>query len=136
MDANFRDFYKNVDVPENEARWKRTKTYSKGTPDEATLSIELSEDTSSFDKELYLNVFNNIIHGCDPKREDNPITWKFGGKWPPYKAPVGECRSQYKFFLNSIFIHGGSWATADYGQETLKKRAGACIGSTPTSWKF
>ncbi|KAH7010783.1 uncharacterized protein B0I36DRAFT_356403 [Microdochium trichocladiopsis] len=82
------------------------------------------------------------------------MTWKFGGKWvrgeymyridikrynrkwPPYKEPVGDCKSEYKFVLNSIFIHGGGWATADFGWDTLKKKAGLCIGSTPTLWKF
>ncbi|KAH7040900.1 SGNH hydrolase-type esterase domain-containing protein [Microdochium trichocladiopsis] len=154
MDGNFRDFCSTLDAPKNEINWKRSKTYQTGTPDEATVSLELDNGVGSFDKELCLNSFNKIVNGCDEKTADNPMIWKSGGKWvrgdytyridvkrsnrkwPYYKEPIGDCRSEYKFVLNSIFIHGGGWATADFGQDTLKKRAGACIGSTPTSWKF
>ncbi|KZL63197.1 hypothetical protein CI238_12827, partial [Colletotrichum incanum] len=154
LDANYKDFCNTLDAPEHDVGWSIEKTYNEGTPDQSKFKIELTQNASEFDKDKCLEAFNKIIHSCDGSDSNNPMNWKFGGKWatgeytyrvdihrdnrpwPPPKEPVGDCRSEYKVLFNSIFIHGGGWATADFGQDTLKKQAGACIGSTPTHWKF
>ncbi|KZL67148.1 esterase family protein [Colletotrichum tofieldiae] len=154
LDKNYQDFCNTLQAPSHVVGWSIEKSYNQGTPDENTFKIELSEKAGSFDKDACLEAFNRIIHGCDGSDSNNPMNWKFGGKWirgeytyrvdikrknrkwPVYREPVGDCRSQYKVFAQSYFIHGGGWATADFGQDTLKKQAGKCVGSTPSAWKF
>lgn len=153
MNIDYKDFCNNkVDAPEHEVNWEREATYNKGTPDEYTLRVKLGDKAADFDKKTCLESFDKIINSCDGWGEDG-VNWKAGGEWqrgefgyrlniartnrpwPPPAKTHGDCRCQYKFALSSYFFHGGGWMTWDNG-EALKKSAGDCIGSTPSSWKF
>ncbi|KAM7213470.1 SGNH hydrolase-type esterase domain containing protein [Rhypophila decipiens] len=153
MNENYRDFCDSVKAPANTKGWNFEKTYHQDTPDQHTISIDLSDKEGAFVKEECLDAFYRITNGCDDDGSINPLWWKGGGfyrkgertyaidikrtnrPWPPPREPHGDCDSKYKVFLSSFFLHGGGWATDDFGQ-ALKKSVGSCIGSTPTSWKF
>lgn len=134
-------------------QWTVSKTYHEGTPDEHTIKLELSDKIADWAKDECLDAFGRITNGCDTNGDTNPMMWKGGGMWrkgertysidikrsnrpwPPPKKPYGDCDSQYKAVLSSFFLHGGGWVSHDKG-EALKKAAGACTGSEPSSWKF
>ncbi|KAJ1338606.1 Alpha-galactosyl-binding fungal lectin [Microdochium nivale] len=154
LDENYKDFCNTLKAPENQVGWKVSRKYNEGTPDENDFSVELSTKAGKFNKDTCLAAFNKIIHSCDGSDSENPMNWKFGGifiqseytwrvdikrnnrQWPPYRQPIGWCDGTYKFFASSYEIKGGGWATADWGQKTLKSSTKRCIGSTPSSWKF
>lgn len=118
--------------------------------------MQLDDKASDFNKEECKKSFDKIINSCDNPANSgkDELNWRSGGlwqrgsytwrvdikrsnrPWPPPKKGHGDCDSKYKFVLSSFFLHGGGWSTWDFGAETLKKSAGDCVGSTPTSWKF
>ena len=155
MSKNIDDFCNNkVKQPEHSTGWSFDWSYHVGSLDEHNFKVELSDQAVDFNKDECLDSFKRIVHGCDGDDPNNPMNWKFGGKWvrgeytysisvkrdnrpwPPIMVPHGDCKTQYKFMVTSVFLHGAGFATADFGQDTLKKSVASCIGSTPTAWKF
>ncbi|KAF1812794.1 SGNH hydrolase [Eremomyces bilateralis CBS 781.70] len=155
MDTNYQDFCKKqVKAPSNTNGWTVKKTYHQGTLDEHEFVIKLDELASAFDESACLSAFKKIIHSCDGNDSNNPLNWKFGGKfeqgeytyevnvkrtnrpWPPIKKRNGYCEGWYKVFWGEYKIRGHGWAGHDYGQDTLMKHARGCIGGGLTAWKF
>ncbi|KAF9876848.1 hypothetical protein CkaCkLH20_05694 [Colletotrichum karsti] len=150
VDENYKDFCNDVKPPGNTINWKWEKTYYADTPDEHTISLELFDGASEFDKNLCLESLDRIINSCDGNDPKNPLNFKYGGRWVrgnynyhinPKKDRTmitkrdGTCRGWWKFFFVSYRVYGRGWAGHDYGQKTLLKAMRDC-GSAVTGWKF
>lgn len=151
LDINYKDFCDNVKPPDNTVNWKWEKTYHEKTPEEVQFLIQLSDGASSFDAKLCKESFDRIINSCDGNDPNNPLNWKFGGKYVrgSYRYEInpkkdrklftrtdGSCQGWYKFLFSSYTIYGQGWAGWDYGQETLMPKAKSCIGGGLTAWEF
>lgn len=154
MNENYKDFCDQVDPPENTVGWKSDKSYHPGTPDEHSFHLELSSEASTFDKDECLESFDRIINGCDGNDPENPMNWKFGGRyvrgeytyeinvkrdnrpWPPIKEPHGDCKGWWKVFYSDYKLHGAGWSTWDSGEDTLRPSIKGCLGLGITAWKF
>ena len=154
LNKNYKKFCDDVDPPSNTKNWKREKTYHDGTPDGHTFLLQLSDDASRFDKDECLESFDRIINSCDGNDPDNPMNWKFGGRyvrgaytyevniqrdnrpWPPIKTPTGECEGWYKVFFGEYKMRGAGWSGWDSGQKTLLPKIKGCLGLGVTKWKF
>lgn len=159
LDENYKDFCNNyVKKPVNEVGWKAEKTYNEKTPEEHSFVLDL-DDATEYNKDECLDSFKRIIHGCDGDATNNPMNWKFGGKyvrgaytyelnikrdnrpWPPPKEPYGTCGSVDNWILffptwSSFVIYGAGWAGHDWGQHTLLDNAKKCLGLGVTMWRF
>lgn len=125
LNENYKDFCNSVQRPSNTVGWKFEKTYHRGTPDEHTLSLQLGDRTSDWDKDNCLESMRSIINDCDSNDSDNPLKWKFGGRrksgeytyevniarrnrpWPLSKT-YGRCKGNYKFAFSSYTLYGKS----------------------------
>ena len=155
MDENYKNFCnEHVKQPPHTVGWSSSKTYHQGTPEEHTLSLQLSTNVADFDRLECLESFKRIIHGCDGNDPDNPMNWKFGGRWergdytyeatpkadkrpwPPIQHTYGKCEGWYKVFFSSYEIYGAGFSGWDYGQKTLLPSIKGCLGLGVTKWKF
>jgi hypothetical protein len=124
MNENIQAFCDDVKVPDHEVGWKWEKTFFAGTPDEHTFTMQLSDKVGDFDKAICLESFERIVNSCDGNDPENPLNWKFGGRWlrddytweinvkrdnrpwPPIKSTHGGCKGNYKFLFSSYSIQG------------------------------
>jgi hypothetical protein len=81
LNENYKDFCNDVKPPSNEVNWKWEKRYHEGTPDEHVFSLQLLDGASSFDKDKCLESFDRVINSCDGGDSNNPLNFKFGGRW-------------------------------------------------------
>ena len=113
-----------ISVPDHEVGWRSEATYHEGTPDEHTFVLQMGEDVGDFDIDRCRESFDRIVNSCDGNDPENPMNWKFGGKWqrdsityeinvkrdnrpwPPIKEPWGKCKGDYKFLFGSYSIQG------------------------------
>lgn len=109
------------------------------------MTVPLGKVTD-FNKDECLDSMSRIINGCDGNDDNNPLDWKFGGKWqrgeytyevapirdkrpwPPIKATSGTCGGWYKVFFGAYDVEVAWWATWDNGQDTLLKSLRGCMG--------
>lgn len=153
LNENYKDFCKNVDVPEHTKGWEYKKTYFKDTPDEHQFKISLG-DAMDYNEKECLDSMDRIINGCDGNDDKNPMDWKFGGQWkrgeytyevapqrdnrpwPVIQKPDGHCKGNWKAAFSSYTIYGVGFSDYDYGQKTILPAMKGCLGLGITSWKF
>lgn len=134
--------------------WSFSKTYNKKTLDEATFSVSLDAESSDLDEKSCNAAVNRILDGCDGNDPENPMNWKFGGKYdtggytysiapqrknrpfPVLKKPIGKCQGWYRWLYTRYNIRGAGWATWDSGQKTLRPNSTDCFGLGLTGWYF
>jgi lysophospholipase L1-like esterase len=120
-DANMKDFCSTVEGPgSGYTNWRRTKKYHEGTPDEMEFILD-GGNVDTVNREECLEAFTKIVHGCDAGSSDNPMNWKFGGRWKKGEysydlsprrnrnlitAPTGQCKGKYKFLFSDFEIYG------------------------------
>jgi hypothetical protein len=145
IDEFCRDAMNNV--PFFTAGWRHSRTYYANTPDEYTMTVDISNRAFSFDRNQCTNAMSSIINGCDISVEgSNPMNWKQGGKrvqgkyayqidifrqnrpWPPPAKPRQSCVGWYKFILQHYDIYGAGWANYDWGQKSLRLAINPCCG--------
>ncbi|KAL7622473.1 hypothetical protein AAE478_007979 [Parahypoxylon ruwenzoriense] len=156
LNKNYKDFCSNyVQPPEHQVGWKAEKTYHKGTPDEHTLRVQLSEEVADFNENECLDSMDRIINGCDGNDPKNPMNWKFGGRWvrgeytyeveptadyrpqnPIIQRPSGSCHGDYYVTFSGYDIYGSGFSGHDWGQETLLPAIKGCLGLGVTMWTF
>jgi hypothetical protein len=155
MNVDYKDFCNNyVKQPEHTVGWSASNTYNKGTPDEYSISLQLSTNVADFNKNECLDSFSRIINGCDGNDPMNPMDWKFGGEykrgeytytltpaadnrpWPPIQKTGGSCKGWYHGFWSSYEIYGAGFSDWDFGQQTLLPSIKGCLGLGVTAWKF
>lgn len=138
MNENIEAFCGNdVDAPDHEIGWKREATYHEGTPDEHTFVLQMGKDVGDFNKDTCVESFTRIVNSCDGNDPENPLNWKFGGRWlrddtayeinvkrdnrpwPPIKSTHGKCKGNYKFFFSSYSIQGLSFFTGGWSSFLL-----------------
>lgn len=151
LDKNYKDFCDNVDVPKNTVNWSFNKKYHEKTPEEHDFYIKLSNGASKFDKDQCRESFDRIINSCDGNDPNNPLNFKFGGRWvrgdytfeinPKWDRALvtrmdGECNSHYKFWYSDYDISGIGWSTWDAGQQTILPAIKGCLGLGVTKWNF
>lgn len=151
LDVNYRDFCNSVTVPGNTVNWRFAKTYHPGTPEEVEFVLQLSKGAATYDKAACLESLDRVINSCDGNDPENPMNWKFGGKWVRggysweihpkkdrelHKRPDGSCQGWYKWALSAYTIYGKGWAGWDWGQETLLPNARSCVANSLTRWEF
>ncbi|KAK1758817.1 SGNH hydrolase-type esterase domain-containing protein [Echria macrotheca] len=150
LNENYKDFCDSVKQPDNEVNWKFEKTYHAESFDEHTFKIQLRDGASKFDKQQCLDSMDRIINSCDGNDPNNPLNFKFGGKWvrgsydyqinPRYDRKMftkkdGVCEGWWKVFFTSYRFYGRGWAGHDWGQKTLLSSARSC-GAAVTGWSF
>jgi Alpha-galactosyl-binding fungal lectin len=126
LNENYKDFCDDVRQPANTVGWRWEKTYFKDTPDEHSFVLQLSDRTADFNKGECVESFERIINGCDGGDPENPLNWKFGGKWrkgeysyelnikrdnrpwPMIKATHGSCNGNWAPLLSHYNIRGTS----------------------------
>ncbi|KAI1931951.1 hypothetical protein LOZ66_006276 [Ophidiomyces ophidiicola] len=156
LNENYKDFCEGIQQPEHEVGWKSEKTYFKDTPDEQSFLVQLGPKTAKYKKDECMQSFERIIHGCDGNDPNNPLNWKFGGRWtrgeytyelnikrnnrpwPVIKEPYGKCNGDWKVFgLHSSYeIRGAGFSSWDYGQKTILPSMKGCLGLGITAWEF
>lgn len=154
MNENAKKFCDQVQAPANTVGWKNEVSYHEGTPDEHSFLLQLSNVASDFNKDECLESFDRLVNGCDGNDPENPMNWKFGGRyvrgeytyeinvkrdnrpWPPIKEAHGDCKGWYKVFYSDYKLHGAGWSTWDKGEDTLRPSIKGCLGLGITAWKF
>jgi len=124
-DENLKDFCASVEGPgSGYTNWRRTKVYHEGTPDEMEFILDAGT-VDTVNREECVDAFTKIVHGCDAGDSDNPMNWKFGGRWkkgeysydlsprrtrkmPPMTVPNGQCKGKYKFLFSDFEMYGKS----------------------------
>ncbi|KAH6847624.1 SGNH hydrolase-type esterase domain-containing protein [Chaetomium sp. MPI-CAGE-AT-0009] len=150
-DANLRDFCASVEGPgSGYTHWRRSKVYHEGTPDEMEFILEAGE-VDVVNREECVEAFTKVVHGCDAGDGDNPMNWKFGGRWKrgeysydlsPRRnrklmtAPNGQCKGKYKFLFSDFEMYGAGFSSWDWGQETLLPQSKGCLGLGVTKWHW
>lgn len=153
LNENYKDFCKNVVVPDNTKGWNYKRTYFPGTPDEQMFRISLSDAMIYSEKEC-LDSMDRLINGCDGNDDKNPMNWKFGGiwkrgeytyevapqkttrPWPVIQQPRGSCDGRYWVTHSSYSIFGAGFSGFDYGQQTILPSVKGCLGLGVSDWKF
>ncbi|XP_014562015.1 hypothetical protein COCVIDRAFT_11367 [Bipolaris victoriae FI3] len=142
-----------VNAPDHEVGWRREFTYYPGTLDEHTFVLQLGQDAGDFKKDDCIESFQRIVHSCDGNDPENPLNWKFGGRWRrddytyeinvkrdnrpwPVKATYGSCNGDYKFLWSYYEIRGAGFSSWDYGQETILDQTRKCLGLGVHEWGF
>lgn len=95
MNENYKDFCDQVKTPDNTVGWKSEVPYHVGTPDEHSFLLRLSSKDSSFNKDECLQSFDRLINGCDGNDPNNPMNWKFGGRY---------VRGEYTYEINVLLL--------------------------------
>ncbi|KAJ4165706.1 hypothetical protein LMH87_007327 [Akanthomyces muscarius] len=155
LDETYKKFCEDLKPPGDDVYgWTKKQKYYEGTLDEHEYVLSLEVPAQKYDKQQCLDSMERIIHGCDGSDPENPMNWKFGGKWKrdeytyevnikrdnrPWPAPKeadGWCKGKYKFLFSDFEMKGKGWSSWDYGQDTLLKKARDCLGKGVTKWKF
>ncbi|OTB01253.1 hypothetical protein M426DRAFT_64490 [Hypoxylon sp. CI-4A] len=155
MNENYQDFCNNfVKQPPHTVGWSATNTYHKGTPDEHSFTVQLSDQVANFNREECLDSMSRIINSCDGNDQTNPMDWKFGGMWrrgeytyevnpaadyrpfPVIQKTSGKCVGWYHGAYSSFEIYGSGFSSYDYGQQTLLPSMKGCLGLGVSKWKF
>jgi hypothetical protein len=121
-DTNLRDFYAMVKGPGSRyTNWRRSKVYHKGTPDEMVFYLDRAQ-VDMVNREEYVEAFTKIVYRYDEGDSDNPMKWKFRGRWkrgeytynlsprrnqnwPPLQALIGQCTGKYKFIFSDFKMY-------------------------------
>ncbi|EZF78372.1 hypothetical protein H105_00529 [Trichophyton soudanense CBS 452.61] len=142
MNENYKSFCDGIKALDNTINWSKSQTFLEGTPNEQTFHLRLSNDAREYVKEDCLFSFNRIINGRDGNDANNPMNWKFGGRWrenrpwPPIKKPHGSCEGWYKAMYSDYKLHGAGWSTYDSGRQTILPSIKGCLGLGVTAFKF
>ncbi|KAI2997014.1 hypothetical protein CBS147346_9006 [Aspergillus niger] len=155
LNKNYKTYCKEVKPPKKTANWKDERWFNQLTPETHYFSIQLSDGATQFDYGHCIESFERIINSCDGNDPENPLNWKFGGRWtrgsytyevnvqnsfkrpwPPTKEVGGFCDSSFKGFFQKYNMRGRGWATWDAGQDTLKPAITSCVGLGLTGWDF
>ncbi|KAK4143423.1 SGNH hydrolase-type esterase domain-containing protein [Dichotomopilus funicola] len=150
-DANMKDFCATVEGPGGGyTNWIRSKVYHEGTPDEMEFILQ-GGDVDTVNREECLDAFTKVVHGCDAGDSDNPMNWKFGGRWKKGEysydlsprrnrnllaAPIGQCKGKYKFLFSDFEMYGAGFSSWDYGQDTVLPKSKGCLGLGVTKWNW
>lgn len=151
MNENIEKFCgKDINAPSHELGWRRDHTYFKGTPDEHTFVLQLGEQVGDFYKENCVESFKRIVNGCDGNDPENPLNWKFGGRWRredytyeinikrdnrprALKSPYGKCKGDYRFLFSTYSILGNGFSIHTMCIFFLLTRL---IGAGFSSWDY
>ncbi|PYI10812.1 SGNH hydrolase [Aspergillus sclerotiicarbonarius CBS 121057] len=144
---NYKTYCAEVKRPKNRRNWKDERWFNTNTPDTHYFSITLSNDATHYDQAHCMESFERIITSCDGNDPENPMNWKFGGRWtrgsytyelniqssfkrpwPPTKKVGGSCDGTYKGLFSRYYMRGRGWSTWDSGQDTLVPAIRDCIG--------
>lgn len=154
LNTNYKIFCDQVRPPANTVGWNSEVSYDQNTPDEHSFLLQLSSKASRFDKDECYHSFDRIINGCDGNDPQNPLDWKFGGRyvkgeyiyelnvkrdnrpWPPIQKPYGACEGWYKALYSAYSVHGAGWSSWDGGQQTLLPSIKGCLGLGVTAFTF
>lgn len=154
MNENLKNFCDQVVVPAHTVGWNSKVTYHAGTPDEHSFLLQLSSNAATYNKDECLESFDRIVNGCDGGDPNNPMNWKFGGRyvrgeytyevnvkrdnrpWPPIQKPHGDCVGWYKIVYGDYFLRGAGWSTWDSGEDTIRPSIKGCLGLGITQWNF
>ncbi|KAM5435401.1 hypothetical protein McanMca71_005325 [Microsporum canis] len=154
LNENYKTFCKGIKAPGNTINWSKSQKFHPGTPGEHTFELKLSNDTREFVKEDWLSSFDRIINGCDSNDINNPMNWKFGGRWakgsyvheinikrenrpwPLTKKPHGRCGGWFKVLYSDYTLRGVGWSTHDSGEQTILPTSKACLGLGITRFRF
>ena len=133
-----------------------TQDYNKGTPDWVTLTT--TWPTGVYDFQIFQDECNYylgvVTNGCNvPNGDSNPMNWKHGGSISDHNnvtytvkpnanrpsapsAPLGNCKSWYKFLWATFDVYGAGFANSDYGQASggLLDQIRGC--GAVTGWNF
>ncbi|KAK3292954.1 SGNH hydrolase-type esterase domain-containing protein [Chaetomium fimeti] len=150
-DANLKDFCAGVEGPGGGyTHWRRSKVYHEGTPDEMEFILDGGE-VDVVNREECVEAFTKVVHGCDAGDSDNPMNWKFGGRWKKGEytydlsprrnrnlmtAPNGQCKGKYKFLFSDFEMYGAGFSSWDWGQETLLPQSKGCLGLGVSKWHW
>ena len=153
LNENYKDFCDTLSPPANTVNWIKEKTYNEMTPEEHTFRLQLTDGSSSFDKDKCKESFDRIINSCDgdpESKKTNPLNFKFGGRWvrgnynyqinpkkerKMFTKKDGTCEGWWSLFFTKYRFYGRGWASHDWGQPTLLASARAC-GAAITGWRF
>ncbi|KAH8423011.1 uncharacterized protein LDX57_000767 [Aspergillus melleus] len=125
-------------------RKKHSKTYYRDTPDE--MHFEVYSNSAAFNSDECHDSFDRIIHSCDGLDPENPLNFKFGGRWvrgstiyqlkmgmghikrikKVPKKRSGYCASEDVEGGWRFWLQGSGFASWDFGQETILPSAHAC----------
>ena len=94
MNENYKSFCDGIKALDNTINWSKSQTFLEGTPNEQTFHLRLSNDAREYVKEDCLFSFNRIINGRDGNDANNPMNWKFGGRWVREDIPMGSMSSE------------------------------------------
>ncbi|KAI9041495.1 SGNH hydrolase [Aspergillus affinis] len=125
-------------------RYKHRRTYFRDTPDE--VHFEVISRYTSFNRDECHDSFDRIIHSCDGLDPENPLNFKYGGRWnrgenvyqltmggghikrikEVPKKRTGHCAftdvgEGYRFFLQ-----GSGFRAYDFGQYSVWPAAQDC----------
>ncbi|PWY71579.1 SGNH hydrolase [Aspergillus sclerotioniger CBS 115572] len=144
---NYKTYCAEVKRPKNAKNWKDERWFNSDTPDTHYFSITLSNDATHYDPAHCMESFERIITSCDGNDPENPMNWKFGGRWtrgsytyelnvqnsfkrpwPPTKKVGGYCDGRFKGLFSHYNMRGRGWSTWDSGQETLVPAIRKCLG--------
>ncbi|PYH89088.1 esterase family protein [Aspergillus ellipticus CBS 707.79] len=138
LNKNYQTYCNEVNRNYPNTNWHDEREFNALTPEAHTFSITLQNGEKKFDKAQCLESFKRIIHGCDGDDSNNPLNWKFGGRyvrddyvyelnihnsvrrvWPPMKELAGSCTYDYAGWDDKYDFRGRGWADTDSGQDTI-----------------
>ena len=145
------DFCDKMDFPSsNQVEWKGEKQYQKDYPEEHWLRVTIKgSPAQSLDRAFCKESFDHLINRCDGNDSENPMNWKFGGKYirgdftfelePTWARPMvvrmdGECNSHYWFDSATYDMVGSGWALNAQDVYNMQNVLGSC--SFTYQWKF
>lgn len=150
------DFCKDAvpDVNNKESGTIYTQEYNKDTLDDVVFTITKDSGAVDLDEKSCNLAVNRILDGCDGNDDNNPMNWKFGGRYingaytyniaparknrpfPAPKKPSAKCTGVGHGLWTRYNIRGAGWATWDKGQKTLRPNSTNCFGLGLTGWWF
>ncbi|RAL14760.1 SGNH/GDSL hydrolase family protein [Aspergillus homomorphus CBS 101889] len=158
MNENYKIYCREYRPPTGhyEKEYVDERWFNYQTPDTHWFRLTL-RNGAVFDKQQCLDSFDRVINSCDGNDPENPLNWKFGGRWvrgnyiyevgvsnsfkrpwPVIKAVDGSCRGKYKFIFSDYTLRGKGWSTADFGQKCIRPRMVGCLGKgiSVFDWKY
>ncbi|PWY82996.1 SGNH hydrolase [Aspergillus heteromorphus CBS 117.55] len=155
LNTNYKTYCNEVNRHYHNKNWKDERWFNSQTPEAHVFSITLQGGANTFDEAHCVESFERIINSCDGNDPENPLNWKFGGRWtrgnyiyqldvensvkrpwPPMKELNGYCSSSYNVVYDSYEMRGRGWASTDWGQDTLLPAIKGCVGLGVTAWDF
>ncbi|KAM7219726.1 SGNH hydrolase-type esterase domain containing protein [Rhypophila decipiens] len=137
-----RKFCDEMSFPSAQSEWKREKLHHKDYPEEAWLRVTAKSDTNQRISAAYCKEsFDHLINRCDGNDPENPMNWKFGGKYirgdvvfelePTWPRPMvtrheGECNSHYYFLSSTYDMVGSGWALNAKDVAAMAWSIGSC----------